>query len=240
MRDKMVMDKIILFPKPNKTMRMNKKMMYGLLYFSNQTCFKCGHCKKKTPHGQRVSSNALWNRRCREEFPAWEWDRQTGHPHPTHTRIHCYYYAAGSDLWQTFAVWKDKKKKKETPRKKEKKRGEARTAADDREAKRKAVKRGERKKSMANESWATKIQGGDARKSGGAKRAKGICESVRGLHEAESRLLWLWLAFTRGRIWPTNRNCTTSLIHSLRSSLGEDDVKKKRCIFTGVWLCETQ
>lgn len=95
---------------------------------------------------------------------------------------------------------KIKRKKKETPRKKEKKRGEARTAADDREAKRKAVKRGERKKSMANESWATKIQGGDARKSGGAKRAKGICESVRGLHEAESRLLWLWLAFTRGRI----------------------------------------
>jgi hypothetical protein len=153
----------------------------------------------------------------------------TDRPPPTHTRIHYYYYAA-SDLWQNFAVWKDKKKKKETPRKKEKKKGEARTAADDREAKRKAVKRGERKKER--NPWRTKAGlqrfKGDARKSGGAKRAKGICESVRGLHEAESRLLWLWLAFTRGRIWPTNRNCTTPLIHSLRSSLGEDDVEKEK------------
>lgn len=143
-----------------------RKWCMGYFIFQTKPALSVVIVKKKTPHGQRVSSNALWNRRCREDLPAWEWDRQTGHP-PTHTRIHYYYYAA-SDLWQNFAVWKDKKKKKETPRKKEKKRGEARTAADDRVAKRKAVKRGgrkkERKKSMANESWATKIQGGCTQK----------------------------------------------------------------------------
>lgn len=44
----MVMDQTISFQKPNKTVRTtNQKIMYGLPYFSNQTRFKCGHCKKK-------------------------------------------------------------------------------------------------------------------------------------------------------------------------------------------------
>jgi hypothetical protein len=68
---------------------------------------------------------------------------------------------------------------------------------------------------MAKAAGLTKIQGegGDACKSAGAKRAKGICESVHGLHEESSEPAAHGESFN-SRQDLTNRNCT-SLIHLL-------------------------